>query len=293
MTGHRIEFIPIHQIEVVNPRTRNRKGHAEITNNIGAIGLKRPIKVGRFAKRDGEKRYALICGQGRVESFQALGETHIPAVVVDIPEHDGMVQGLVENIARRQHNAYELMAEVGSLKKRGYNDVQIGEKIGVTTSWVNMIGGLLDRGETRLVAAVETGLIPISFAVEIAKLDDAEAQEALAQAYEQGKIRGSKVSVVRRMLARRAKAGKGLVRSPYGRQPQRTITSDDLVKLYQQETDRQRVLIKKADFTQSRLLFVIEALKELMSNEAFKAILQAEQLETLPRGLTERMGFAR
>ena len=52
---------------------------------------------------------------------------------------------------------------------------EIAEKIGVGASWVNMIASLLERGEERLVAAVETGLIPITLAMEISKAETEEA----------------------------------------------------------------------------------------------------------------------
>ena len=44
-----------------------------------------------------------------------LGETEIPAIVVDATEADCLVMSLVENIARRQHRAIDLMQEIGSL----------------------------------------------------------------------------------------------------------------------------------------------------------------------------------
>ena len=34
---------------------------------------------------------------------------------------------LVENIARRQHRAIDLMVEIGNLAKRGYSDAEIAE----------------------------------------------------------------------------------------------------------------------------------------------------------------------
>lgn len=78
---------------------------------------------------------------------------------------------LVENCARRQHNPIDLMREIGALRQRGYNDRQIGEKIGVSTEYVNMIAGLLEKGEERLVSAVETGVLPLDLAIEISKTD--------------------------------------------------------------------------------------------------------------------------
>lgn len=285
-----IEMIPISRITVLNPRSRNKRQHREIVNNIEAIGLKRPITVSR-RPGEGSPRYDLVCGEGRLEAFQMLGQTEIPAVVIDAAETDCLVMSLVENIARRQHRPIDLMEEIGSLHRRGYNDTQISEKIGVTASYVNMIVTLLERGENRLVAAVETGLIPISLAVDIARADTDEAQNLLIDAYESGQIRGKKLVAVRRMLDQRMKRN-GRAAAVHGlgrRNANRRMTSTDLMQIYQREAEKQRILVKKSDFTQTRLLFIVEAMRDLLNDDGFTTLLRAEQLETMPRALAMRI----
>ena len=63
------------------------------------------------------------------------------------------------------------MNEIGALRKRGYTEAEISRKIGITSGWVSMIVTLLERGEERLLSAVETGLIPISLAIEISRAE--------------------------------------------------------------------------------------------------------------------------
>ncbi len=53
--------------------------------------------------------------------------------------------------------------------------------------------------------------------------------------------------------------------------------------------EKQRLLVKKSDFTQTRLLFVVEALKDLLSKDGFINLLRAEGLATMPRALTVRV----
>ncbi|PTW61677.1 ParB/RepB/Spo0J family partition protein [Breoghania corrubedonensis] len=122
-----IEMIPIAQINVLNPRARNKKVHREIVANIEAIGLKRPITVSSRSDA-GAQRYDLVCGEGRLEAFRMLGETEIPAIIVDASEAECFVMSLVENIARRQHRPIDLMHEIGSLHKRGYTDTLLRKK---------------------------------------------------------------------------------------------------------------------------------------------------------------------
>ena len=77
-----VRVIPIDQITIVNPRVRNKKTFNEIASNIAEIGLKRPITVARRDHPDGP-RYDLVCGQGRLEAYQSLGQMEIPALVVE------------------------------------------------------------------------------------------------------------------------------------------------------------------------------------------------------------------
>lgn len=288
-TPRAMEMIPIDRVNVLNPRVRNKRQHREIVDNIEAIGLKRPVTVRR--RMDGEETvYDLVCGEGRLEAFRVLGESLIPAVIIDAAEDECLVMSLVENIARRQHRPIDIMQEIGSLHRRGYNDTEIARKLGCTASWINMVMVLIERGEERLLAAVETGLIPVSLAVDIARAESDDAQNVLIDAFETGKIKGKKVGVIRRMLDQRMRRRKSLRDSGLGRRGgSRKLTAADLLRLYQQEAEKQRLLVKKADFTQAKLMFVVEALKDLLSEEGFSTLLRAEGLLTMPRALNARI----
>ena len=279
-------MIPISRITVLNPRARNKRQHREIVNNIETIGLKRPITVSR-QEGPGGPRYDLVCGVGRLEAFQTLGQTEIPAVVIEASESECLVMSLVENIARRVQRPIDVMNEIGALRKRGYSEAEISRKIGVTSSWVSMIVSLLERGEERLLSAVETGLVPISLAMEISRAESEESQGLLLDAYETGKLRGKKLASVRRLLDLRMRSrNKSVPASKLGRKSSnRKLTAGDLMQVYQREAEKQRLLVKKSDFTQTRLLFIVEAIKDLLGDDGFLTLLRAEGLETMPRAL--------
>jgi ParB family chromosome partitioning protein len=283
-------MIPISRITVLNPRARNKRQHREIVNNIETIGLKRPITV---SKHDGPggTRYDLVCGEGRLEAFQMLGQTEIPAVVIEASESECLVMSLVENIARRVQRPIDVMNEIGALRKRGYTEAEISRKIGITSGWVSMIVTLLERGEERLLSAVETGLIPISLAMEISRAESEEAQNLLLDAYETGKLRGKKLASVRRLLDLRMRGrSKSMTSGKFGRKgTNRKLTAGDLMQVYQREAEKQRLLVKKSDFTQTRLLFIVEAIKDLLTDDGFLTLLRAEGLETMPRALAMRI----
>ena len=78
-----VQMIPIYQINILNPRTRNRAVFQGIVSNISNIGLKKPIVVARRGEPVDGKAYDLVCGQGRLEAFIALGQTEVPAIIMD------------------------------------------------------------------------------------------------------------------------------------------------------------------------------------------------------------------
>jgi ParB/RepB/Spo0J family partition protein len=156
---------------VLNPRFRNKAKFNQIVTNIRNIGLKRPITVSRSSSNDG-KRFDLVCGQGRLEAYVALGQEEIPAIIVKVSKEDCFLMSLVENLARRQQLSVELVQQIGLLKERGYTSAEIAAKIDVTKEYVRGIVRLLECGEERLISAVEKGQVPISTAVEISSVTD-------------------------------------------------------------------------------------------------------------------------
>jgi len=286
-----IKTIPINEIRYLNPRVRNRRNFQEIVQSIAKVGLKRPITVSPRKTEADSANYDLACGQGRIEAFIQLGQTEIPAIVIEAEESDCLVMSLVENCARRQHRALDLLQDIGTLRGRGYNDHEIAAKIGVSSDYIRMIGTLFEKGEERLVAAVEAGILPINIAIEIAKSSDEDVQHALTQAYAEKKLRGKKLVAVRRIIEQRRRSGKQMHDSRFGRRDgaRRPLTGESIIRVYRQEADKQKLLVKKAEVTQSRLLFIVEAIRELRDDENFANLLRAESLDSMPAFLEQRI----
>jgi ParB family chromosome partitioning protein len=280
-----IELIPVDQVDVVNPRLRSTRLFKEIVGNIAELGLKKPITVTKRTRADGP-RYDLVCGQGRLEAYRLLGQQEIPALVVQADSDDCLVMSLVENCARRQHRAIDLLHDIEGLKRRGYRESEIAQKTDLSVEYVKGVIRLLEKGEHRLLRAVESGHLPVSVAVEIAEADDAGVQRALQQAYEKKELRGRKLMIAKRVIEQRRRQGKGLRTN--GPKQRATVSSDSLVRAYRQDTDKKRHLIRKAEATRDRLIFATEALRELLRDENFVTLLRAENLDTLPRNLAVR-----
>lgn len=201
--------IPIASIHVANPRVRSRKTFAGIVESIATVGLKRPITVVETGSDADGPRYDLVCGQGRIEAFLALGESDIPAVIVRADESDRYLMSLVENLARRKHSNRDLLAAVRALEDRGYRPVEIARKTGLDQTYIVCILALLKDGEERLIAAVEQGWLPISLATDICRAGEADVQIAMMQAYETGVLRGEQLMKVRRLIDARKALGPG------------------------------------------------------------------------------------
>lgn len=281
-----VEMIPVDRITVLNPRDRNKKVFRQIVDSISKVGLKKPITVSLCKTSNKEPTYELVCGQGRLEAFVLLGQHEIPAIVIDVSKEERLIMSLVENLARRQHRPLELLQDIGELKKRGYSDKDIATKIGLSREYVHSIIHLLEGGEERLLIAVEREQIPLNVALDISESDIEGVQEALADAYEKGLLRGKKLLIAKRVVERRRRQGKR-VESSKSTKGRTRISSNTLVRVYKKEADRQRLMIKKAEITQNRLLFIVEAMRTLLTDENFTTLLRAEQLSTMPRPLAD------
>ncbi len=285
-----IKLIPIEKVNILNPRVRNQKVFHDIATNMTQVGLKRPITVTPCRSGAVGKDYDLICGQGRIEAFMACGQTHIPAIIIDASEEQALIMSLVENLARRQHRATDLLQGVEILQKQGYDTREISQKTGLTLDYVQGVLNLMERGEERLLAAVESGHMPISLAIRVAENPEDE-QRALQEAYESKQLRGNRLLMAKRLIDTRKRRGKAMIGDTRPRRAasEKPITVQDVLKVYQREVDRKRLLTRKADVASNRLLFVTEALRHLLKDENFGTLLRAEGLTTFPKPLAGLM----
>lgn len=282
-----VHLIPVDQITILNPRLRSKKKFKQIVDNIAKLGLKRPITVARDVENLVETDYVLVCGQGRLEAFQALGQTEIPAIIINGNREDFLLMSLAENLARRQHSPVELVQEIRNLKDRGYTYSIIAKKTDLGTSYVQAILHLLKNGEERLIQAVEKGQLPVTVAITIARSDDKAIQKALAEAYESNDLRGKQLLTARRLIEKRRLDGKS-ARGPKTQNVSK-YSADDVLQTYQKETLRQRMVVQKAKICETRLLFAVSAVRQLLADENFVDLLRAETLDSLPQYLATQI----
>jgi ParB family chromosome partitioning protein len=222
-----------------------------------------------------------VVGQGRIEAVTALGKTTIPAIVIDASPEERHLMSLVENIARRRPSNLELVREVRSLMERGYNSPAIADKLGMHRTYIHHIVRLLRKGEDRLIAQVEAGTVPLGVAVRIATASSKEVQEALNEAYESGALRGGKFRAVQLLIARRF--------AKTANTADKVVSSRDIVREYEKQTQRHRALVRRAGVVAQRLALLTTAMKQLLSDDHFVTLLRAESLDQLPEPLVSHV----
>ena len=176
-----VRMIPVDRIRVVNPRVRDKKKFEKIVESIALLGLKRPITVttGKPAD-DGGETFDLVCGQGRLEAFIALGQKEIPALVRGFSPTDGLLASLIENIARRRGRALDQIRMIQWMKDQGHSPANIAAKTGLGVEYVKDILNLLSRGEERLLEAVLHGKLPATALAHYPSTSDEEAFQSRA-----------------------------------------------------------------------------------------------------------------
>ena len=227
----KVHMILVTDIEVINPRQRGKKKFRQIVNNIAKLGLKKPITITPKNQRKPNGQYYLVCGQGRLEAYQLLGQTEIPAQVVKASRQELYLMSLVENLARRQRSSVELLGEIGSLKDRGYTFGEIAKKTDIDIGYVRSIIKLIKQGEERLLTAVENGQIPVNIAMTIASADDHDVQRALTEAYEKNDLRGKSLLAARRLIEQRRTSGRRM-RGRVKRTSSEKMSSKKLLQTY-------------------------------------------------------------
>ncbi|TDV58881.1 hypothetical protein EC915_1221 [Pseudomonas sp. LP_7_YM] len=109
----------------------------------------------------------------------------------------------------------------------------------------------------------------------------------MVEAYETGVLKGEQLILVRRLIEKRRTSGKH-----YGQRrpaPERMNTPQKLLGAYQSEVRRQKVMIRKADINEQRLLILVTAMRRLLDDDYFCTLLRNEQIQDMPKSLADRI----
>lgn len=97
--------------------------------------------------------------------------------MVNLTDEDAFIMSLAEDIARRGHRLLEILADIELLLASDYSNDDIIQRTGLSEKCVREIVFLLEKGEERLIEAVQNGTIPLATAIEIARAKHADPIE--------------------------------------------------------------------------------------------------------------------
>ena len=124
--------------------------------------------------------------------------------------------------------------------------------------------------------------MPITVAAEIATGTSADVQRALAEAYETGDLRGTKLKAARLVIKKRLamqRPGAAVKRSSV------PLTSRAAAQEYKEHTQAQRSLVKRAALVRDRLALAGAACAQIFADENFRTLLRAEGLTLISEKL--------
>jgi ParB family chromosome partitioning protein len=193
---------------------------------------------------------------------------------------------------RCNHASLDLVREFRVLRDRGYSAVQAADKSNYCSkSYRFRIFNLLEHGDPRLIEDVEQGRIPLTVATHIARVANLDLQIIFADGYKAGTVSGTQINTMRQIIDQHEseKLTPSIHSASATLKRSRTVAADALIRHFRNETDKQRLVVKKAKLARSRLVFIVGALKKLFYEDPFVALMGAEGIRTMPTWLVERI----
>ncbi|MGH3292107.1 MAG: ParB/RepB/Spo0J family partition protein [Trebonia sp.] len=164
-----------------NPRqprqTFDEEALEELAASITEVGLLQPVVVRKLS----EGKFELVMGERRWRASQRAGLEFIPAIVRETPDTAMLRDALLENLHRQQLDPLEEAAAYQQLLDDfGATHEQLAQKVGRSRPHISNTLRLLNLppGVQKRVAA---GVLSAGHARALLSLDDAQAQERLAQ----------------------------------------------------------------------------------------------------------------
>ncbi|WP_150668756.1 plasmid partitioning protein RepB C-terminal domain-containing protein [Pandoraea anhela] len=188
--------------------------------------------------------------------------------------------------ACQRHSTAELLGGLQVLRAKGYSTEEIAHKTNLDASYINGILQLLDKGEQRLLQAVEKRVMPLWLAIDVARSSSDEVQAAMVAAYESKTLTGEQLMRVRKILSKREISGKKMNGRPVSRDK---TTPQKLLRTYKNEVRRQKLVVQNATLQEQRLLLITSALKRFLGDEHFRTLLRAEGVRDIPEAVARRI----
>ena len=270
----RYENIPVEKIKVINSRDRDKEQFEMNVESIDQAGLLKPIRVNdKFLARS--DLYELICGQGRLLAHQKLKRKEVLAEVITCSRKEAYLQSLVENIARTKPDSMDFARELKRLHDEGWDFERIAKLACRPRRYIKDYIKLVEKGEDRLIRGVEQGVFPIGFAIQVSSSDDAQIQNVLMDAFDEGIVTTTNFAQARRIISARSRESKK-------RGAPKTYTVEQLRQDIADATKVKVSYVREAETKENRFMTMLGGINTLWGDSQFLAILRKEHLAQRP-----------
>ncbi|MEO8195589.1 MAG: ParB/RepB/Spo0J family partition protein [Thermoanaerobaculia bacterium] len=156
---------------------------ADLVASIRDKGVLEPILVRKHDSPEGVPtgvKFEIVAGERRYRAALEAGLFEIPAIELDVTADEALEITLIENLQRKDLNAFEEAEGYQALGTlHSYTQEQIAQAVGRSRSSVAESLGLLALPREVRERALELGIQAKSALIELAKVSDPKALEAL------------------------------------------------------------------------------------------------------------------
>lgn len=154
----KVEYIDIDRIRPnpYQPRKKfNKMSLEELASSIRAYGVLQPITVRKMF----DDYYELVAGERRLKASKLAGLDRIPAIVMEVLDHDSAILALIENLQREDLNFFEEAEGYYHLMNDyGLTQEQVAQKVGKNQSTIANKVRLLRLSKTVRQYILQNGL---------------------------------------------------------------------------------------------------------------------------------------
>jgi ParB family chromosome partitioning protein len=110
---------------------------------------------------------------------------------------------------------------------------------------------------------------------------------SLTKAYDSKTLRGKALLKAKKLIDERQAQAKSSVGEGHVRDE--PVTVQKVMRVFQVQSNKHRVLVRKAKLSETRMLFIVTAMKSLLADDNFVTLLRAELLDSLLKEIVDQV----
>jgi ParB family chromosome partitioning protein len=170
--------------------------------------------------------------------------------------------------------------ELKRLHDEGWDYSRISRICCRSPEYVQQYIGLVEKGEDRLIQGVEQGVFSISFAIMVAQSDDANIQNVLMDAFDQGIVNCHNFARARRIIG--ARLERTSQSDGNGKKNHSGLTITMLKRDITNLTKAKDSFVREAESKENRFLMLLTAINTLWHDDAFVRLATEEYVKDRP-----------